>query len=210
MILLDSSGSMGDAGFKAVKKFGASLVKRFKTGEDKAMVGSVLFSGPGTWANWYKCQDGVGTEEECGLQLLSPLTEDMGALSGAIDGAKWIGATTNTAGALALAGNELQMGRQDATSVIFVVTDGDPNFKRKTAAAARRVKKSARLVFVPLGPYINLKNLKRWGSKPVRENVLPAGSAKDLEAMIPEFVADLCPKMYSKEEEAKAGGSKKS
>jgi len=58
--------------------------------------------------------------------------------------------------------------------------------------------------------YINLRNLKRWGSKPVRENVLPAGSAKDLEAMIPEFVADLCPKIYPEEEGAKAGSSEES
>jgi len=201
MILIDSSGSMGDKGFKATKKFAANMVKRFKAdGNQQAQVGAILFSGPGTWPNWRKCKRGKGTEEQCGLKLLSPLTSEIDKVSTAIEGAEWIGATTNTAGALAKAGRELEMeGRQDAASVVFVITDGDPNFKRKTGAAAKILKKSARLVFVPIGPYIKLKNLKRWCSKPVRENVMPAPTASMLEKMIPEFVSSLCPVTESKE-----------
>lgn len=200
MILIDSSGSMGDKGFTETRKFAANLARRFKSHHQQAQVGAILFSGPGTWRNWRRCKKGKGSEEQCGLQLLSPLTSEIDSVSTAIDKAPWIGATTNTAGALAKAGQELDMGgRQDAASVVFVITDGDPNFKRKTKAAAKRLKKSARLVFVPIGPYIKLKNLKKWSSKPVRENVMPAPRPEMLEKMIPDFVSSLCPVTESEE-----------
>lgn len=197
IILIDSSGSMGRKGFETTKKWAAEIVKRFKAGEGLARVGVIEFSGPGTWRTWRKCQKGKGSEEECGLLEVSPLSEDMAALATKIEGLKWMHATTNTAGALAMAGNILAAGRADATSIVMVITDGDPNFKRKTRDAARKLRKSTRLIFVPLGKYINLKNLKKWASKPVRENVLPVRSPEHLFRKIPKFISELCPVLYS-------------
>jgi len=202
MFLIDGSGSMEEDGFSATKAFVAELVKRFQTkGKNGARVGAIQFSGPGTWPNWFKCEAGLGNDEECGLQVVSPLTDDMEKLSAAIAGMEWIGATTNTAGALASAGVELTLGREDASSVVFVITDGDPNFKIKAGAAAHALRKSARLIFVPIGQYVDINNLKHWSSKPVRENIIPAWDAYSLEGMTPDFVSAICPELYSKSDE---------
>jgi len=198
VLLLDSSGSMGEEGFERTKNFFAELVHRFKYSDHDAKIGAILFSGPGTWDAWYKCEDGLGTEEECGLKELMPLTEDGEALSAAIKEAPWIAATTNTAGALAKAQNMLEMGgRQEATSIVVVVTDGDPNFKWKTRAASKKLRRSARLIYVPLGEYINLTNLKKWASRPVRENVIPIHDMEDLESSAAMLISNFCPVVHS-------------
>eukprot|EP00397_Hematodinium_sp_SG-2012_P009206 GEMP01009282.1.p1 GENE.GEMP01009282.1~~GEMP01009282.1.p1 ORF type:complete len:834 (+),score=188.60 GEMP01009282.1:327-2828(+) len=208
IILIDSSGSMGRRGFVAARDWAAKFVTRFHTEDDQARIGFLEFSGPGTWKSWRKCKNGKGSDLECGLLEVSGLTDDIPGLSKKITALKWMHATTNTAGGLATAGNMLvSAGREDATSIVMVITDGNPNFKRKTRDAARKLKKSARLIFVPLGRYIDVKKLKKWASKPVRENVLPVKNSYALAKKTTKFISDLCPSLFSPAEAKNANAT---
>jgi len=214
VVMLDSSGSLGEEAFHQVRHFGANLIRRLNrppsadegaetAAPAKAQVSVVLFSGPGTWDDWYACDDPnvETTDEQCGLKKVSGLSGDTEALATEVESLPWLEMTTNTAGALAMAQAALDDGRPEAASIVFVVTDGNPNFPEKTYNAAKKLRETARLIFVPIGPYVNLEDMKHWASRPLRENLIPISSSWDLEWLVPKFIADLCPVVYSHEKE---------
>merc|ERR1712127_401165 len=81
--------------------------------------------------------------------------------------AHYPGQTTLTSMALAEAQNELIQGREGATPVILVITDGKPMFETRTREMAETVKGSARLMFVPVGDAVksSIDNMYSWASE---------------------------------------------
>merc|ERR1712238_617785 len=86
----------------------------------------------------------------------------------------WPGKTTLTSLALAEAKSELLQGRQDAQSVVVVITDGEPMSPIKTGKASADIKESARLIYIPVGKGVasTVDAMKEWCSKPPQDNVV--------------------------------------
>jgi len=173
IILMDGSGSIGQRGFESEKVFVNSLLDRVAISDDGVRVGLVLFSRT--------------------ITTLSPLSSDVASLKAAVSGASWPRSTTNTAGALNQAQDLLRAGRKDAESVVFIITDGMPNSDTNTAIASAAVRASTRLVFVPVGPYLDMDRVNSWASQPPRDNVLALADLASATDFLSTMIADLCP-----------------
>merc|ERR1712032_1361297 len=62
-----------------------------------------------------------------------------------------------------------------------------------TGQSAEALKHSARLIMVPVGPYLDLERVDQWASDPPEMNVLNADDFFSLVDDIPAFLADMCP-----------------
>merc|ERR1719231_932237 len=93
--------------------------------------------------------------------------------------------------------SELALGRKGTRANVIVVTDGKPMSPRYTRIAARGVRKTARLVWVPITQNAPLKDIKKWATRRWQENVFPVGSFKDLtsqrDAIVTHMIAAICP-----------------
>jgi len=205
ILLIDGSGSAGEEGFKKSVSFVEKLVGAFKTGDDLAQVGVLLYSGPRSWQELDACLK-KGDEKDCNLKVVSQLSADGAAVVKEVGGlTTWPKASTFTSGALSMAHSMLREGRQDAQSVVVTFMTGMPNFKCRTEAAAKELRESARLMFVPVGSgpetetvvNFDLHEIKQWASTPTRENVVPIAAIKDLDNVekIRELVYAICPKV---------------
>merc|ERR1719262_624361 len=84
VILLDGSGSLQQTGWKATKAMGKLLVAAFDKDANpnvRAQVAVQLFSGPGTWKDWFLCTDRIRGKrpdpiKNCGISWVTPLTTD--------------------------------------------------------------------------------------------------------------------------------------
>merc|ERR1719450_2046854 len=95
---------------------------------------------------------------------------------------------------------ELALGRKGAKSIIVVITDGRPLSYRNTGIASRNLRKTARLVWVPVTKYAPLKKIKKWATRRWQENVVKVPTFKALEKpdVITHIVANICPKKTPK------------
>jgi len=205
VLLIDASGSAGKEGFEKTVAFVEKLVGAFNTGDDLAQVGVVVYSGPKSWTDLDSCLK-TGAEDSCNLKVVSALNKDGAAVVTAVKGlADWPQASTFTSGALAMGLEVLREGRPDAQSVVVTFMTGMPNFKCKAESAAKQVRASARLMFVPIGSGLqtetssnfDLEEVKNWASIPVRENVIPIAEIADLETpeKLRELIYSICPKV---------------
>merc|ERR1712194_916673 len=87
---------------------------------------------------------------------------------------RWPGRSTLTSYSIANSWFELINGREDAKSVVVVITDGKPLSVLKTGVASEEIKKLARLVWIPVGQGVKsaVENMKGWASQPWQDNVL--------------------------------------
>lgn len=199
VLVLDGSGSVGEAsGWESTKKAGVALINRFKAGSLGAQVAVLVFGGPASWAGYQKCSGSKGEVDmstDCKVSWLSHFSTDMATLASDVGALSWPKGSTLTAAALATAETELQNGRADAQSVVIVITDGRPMNIRKTTEAAKRLRKRARLLWVPVTKKAPLSLVKAWASRPVADNVLAVRDYKDLEKpdTINKIIADACP-----------------
>merc|ERR1719440_468363 len=88
---------------------------------------------------------------------------------------------------------ETQLGRQDAKTVVAIITDGKPMSKKRTARASKAVRKVARLMWVPVTQFAPLQFIRRLASKPWKENVVLAKDFDTLKspAFIDHILADM-------------------
>merc|ERR1719440_1139293 len=107
----------------------------------------------------------------------------------------WPQGSTLTSLALMTAKAELAYGRKEARSIVIVITDGRPLSYRNTEIAAKLLRKTARLVWVPVTQYAPLKSIKQWATRRWEENVVLVKTFKDLEdiSVVTQIVADICP-----------------
>lgn len=200
VILLDGSGSLGQAGWDATKRAAKMLIGAFKTGGEAAQVAVLLFSGPSNYDAYKKCTQSTGTVDtvkDCKIIWVSHFTGDVAKLATNVGTLKWPKASTFTSAALATAGAELQNGRPDARSVVITITDGRPMNPRKTFQAARDLRRKARLIWVPVTRHAPLAQIKSWASKPVADNVLLIHDFNELQksSTVNRILADACPKV---------------
>merc|ERR1719171_2249677 len=129
------------------------------------------------------------------VKTVTHFEKDMKKVKGLIKGLTWPRGSTLTSLALMTAKAELSLGRKDAQSVVVVITDGRPLSYRATYYAARSVRKSARLVWVPVTRYAPLRSIRSWATRRWQENVVQVKTFKDLEKpdMVNHVIANICP-----------------
>jgi len=199
LFLIDGSGSLGRAGWKAEIKAANLFVDAFSGTGAKANMGVILYSGPRTWGGVRKCvgrnSKKVDIEKVCKVKTVTHFTNDMKKVKKLIGGLTWPSGSTLTSLALQTAKAELSLGRKNARSVVVVITDGRPLSYRNTWIASRNLRKAARLVWVPVTRYAPLKYIKYWATRRWQENVVQVKTFKDLEKPDPinHVIANICP-----------------
>jgi len=190
MILVDGSGSVGEKRFALESTFTAHLLKALTFGPTKARAGLIQFSSK--------------------VELVSEMTEDGEALITAAESIAWMGHTTDTAGALLMAQSTLMAGgRQEVDkdhTIVFMITDGNPNDMTTAAIAAAKVRESARLIVVVVGKNVDDEAVKSWVSNPLTD-ILKVKKFKFLEDEFTKLLSDLCPELTCSEELAGANGA---
>merc|ERR1719386_509080 len=185
VFLLDVSGSLGESGWKAEIKAAETFVDAFSGSGAKANMAVILFSGPRYWSGVYKCwrrsSTAIDMENDCKIKTITHFSSDMADVKKKISALAFPQGSTLTSLALMKAKAELQLGRKDAKSVVVVITDGRPLSYRNTKIAARQLRKSARLVWVPVTKFAPLKYIKSWATRRWQENVYPVETFDDLE-----------------------------
>jgi len=200
VFLIDGSGSLGKAGWTAEIKAAQTFVDAFSGTGAKTKMAVILYSGPRTWGGVYKCfgrnSKRVDMEKTCKIKTVTHFTGDMKNVKTLIKGLEWPRGSTLTSLALLKAQAELSLGRKNAKSIIVVITDGRPLSYRYTNYASRIVRRSARLVWVPVTKYAPLKSIKKWATRRWQENVVPVKSFAALEKpdVVTHIIANICPK----------------
>merc|ERR1711865_52931 len=205
VLMIDGSGSLGQKGWNAeivAAKFFVDAFSQSPAGSANLAV--ILYSGPRTWGGVRKClgksKKKVDQEKICGIKTVTHFTTDLPKVKQLISGLKWPRGSTLTSLALMTAKAELGLGRAKERSRVIIITDGRPLSYRKTYYASRAVRKTARLVWVPVTRYAPLKHIKRWATRRWQENVVKIGSFSDLAKpeSITHIIANICPDVNPK------------
>jgi len=180
--------------------FDGSLVWAKPPGVAKLSV--ILYSGPRYWSSYERCigvsETPPDMENDCKIFSVAHFTTKTDAVALQIEDMAWPQSTTLTSVALDQAETELSLGRGYAKSVVIVVTDGRPLSAVSTRAAAERLRKKARLVWVPVTPYAPLADIKQWASYPEVENVFNADTWGAFEdpTMIDNLISGVCGQVF--------------
>jgi hypothetical protein len=200
VLLIDGSGSLGTKGWAAEIKAAQMFVDAFSVQGTKVNMATILYSGPRTWGGVFKCfsrnTKKVDREKICGIKTVNHFTSDLAKVKEQIAGLTWPRGSTLTSLALLTAKAELSLGRKDAKSNVIVFTDGRPLSYRGTGIASRIVRKSARLLWVPVTKYAPRKRIKKWATRRWQENTVFVPTFDKLEKpdVITHIVANICPK----------------
>lgn len=201
IILLDGSGSLGEFGWDQSKQMAQKMVENLQGGTDKVKVALQVFSGPSSWSDYEKCTselppgETLDIQTQCGIEWVSHFTDDTGALATEVQSLAWPAATTLTSVALGQAENELIYGREDANSVVVVITDGMPMNQISTTDAARELQKKARCIWVPVGSGAPEGLISSVASKPQKENIVKIANFWQMTqpVFLNEIISDACP-----------------
>jgi hypothetical protein len=201
VLLLDGSGSLGQAGWDAEIVAAEAFVDSFNGFGDytQAQMSVILYSGPGYWAGVRQCfraNGGADMETDCKIvRVTKGFTNNFANVKTEIAGLAWPKGSTLTSLALYAAKAELANGRKEAESIVVTITDGRPISYGKTTAASRSLRKQARLLWVPVTQNAPLKYIKRWATRRWKENVVQVDDFEHLEQpyVITHIIADICP-----------------
>jgi len=178
VILLDGSASLGTQGWLQSREAVEKLVAAFGAGAS-AQVALLLYGGPLTLQDYEKCVGGsngtaVNMETTCGMKWVSHFTSDTAGLSTTVSALEWPRSTTMTSLALGQAESELVKGREDAQSVVILVTDGWPMSHRNTKSAAAKLRDSAKVLYVPVGNSAPMSLVEEIASEPKEDHIIQA------------------------------------
>mmetsp|Transcript_65519 Transcript_65519/g.213335 ORF Transcript_65519/g.213335 Transcript_65519/m.213335 type:complete len:887 (-) Transcript_65519:188-2848(-) len=203
IVMLDGSGSLGEDGWAKSKSLSEKLIDAMVGGDDKVKVAFQLFSGPKTWGAYEKCTgvaEGAGAPDlakDCEIRWVSHFTNDTASVAAWVKEMQYPAATTLTSVALAEAQGELMNGREDANSVVIIITDGSPMSAIRTKQAATRLKEKARVIWVPVGRSAPFELISELASKPESDHVVKVLDIKMMDSpkVVNTIIADTCPKV---------------
>lgn len=179
VMVLDSSGSMGEPGFTAAKQFLEEVISRMSlgVGSTKTRVGAVSFASAAA------------------VQL--PLTAVPSDVISGLSGIAWDKTHTNTGQGVAVAGEMLaHQARPQAQKAIVVITDGMPTSAYILSTESDKLQQQGvRIGFVLVGHGVGTKAVQNWVSWPAAENVVqvPTFAALKSEEAMSGLLANLCP-----------------
>jgi len=175
VIVLDGSASLGTAGWLASRTAAKLLVESLGAGGN-AHVAVLLFGGPETMDAYRRCIGESSTppdvEADCKMQWVSHFTANTAQLATDVSNLEFPRSNTMTSMALGQAEQELLNGREDAESVVIVITDGQPMSRDRTNAAARDLQKSAKVLYVPVGNSAPLELFEEVASPPAAQHII--------------------------------------
>jgi hypothetical protein len=201
IILMDGSGSLGSYGWGKTKSFVESLVNHLVGGNENVMVAVQLFSGPTSSEALRRCTGASPNppdmEKDCSIKWVKHFTNDTVAVAEEVEKLKFPSKTTLTSVALAEAEAELLYGREEANSVVIVVTDGKPLSQTRTRQAATQLMQKARVVWLPVGRGAPTQLIQELASKPKSENIIRMESFSKLgwPYFVNKLIAQVCPKL---------------
>mmetsp|Transcript_30119 Transcript_30119/g.66243 ORF Transcript_30119/g.66243 Transcript_30119/m.66243 type:complete len:1002 (-) Transcript_30119:54-3059(-) len=176
VVALDSSGSMGDDGWKGVKEGLLGLIGRMEFSKETGMqMGVLKFS----WE----------------VEVVEQLTDDKDALISAVEGMKFDAYTTNIGGAFRSMKNMLQFGRRAAPSVCMLWTDGRPSYPSNdfdAASGAAELRTACRVMVVTMRPAIPREAVLPWVSNPKEQNILSVQSPEEMENSVRQVNTFVC------------------
>jgi uncharacterized protein YegL len=203
LIAVDSSGSLTQSGFEAVKVFAENVVVKYRSkyyGSAAAKIGIVLFG------NGNILSDGITVAPALAAQQL---TADTTAVLDTIRTLPFKRGFTNLAQALSLADTMFSLhGRQSAQSALLVITDGKPALVHQTddamqKLADRNVKRFFVVVSADAGNEQNkeVQLLRRWVSEPWHAHMLRIPGIDALRAddtlWVRKVISGFCPDSFS-------------
>jgi len=201
VLLIDGSGSLGKKGWEAEIKAAQLLVDAFAlSGNPQAQMSVILYSGPRTWGGVRRCFSrntrNVDRAKICKVETVTHFTSELAKVKKLIAGLAWPKGSTLTSMAMLAAKAELALGRKDAQSDVILITDGRPLFYRATGIVSHILRKSARLLWIPVTKYAPRKRIKKWATRRWQENVefVPNFRKLDKPEVIDHIIADICPK----------------
>jgi hypothetical protein len=204
ILLLDATPKTGEKGWKAEVKAANLFVDAFQGPgiTAKPNIAVIHYTGPRTWSGVSKCTEKsakpVDTEKDCRVKIASHFTEDMAEVKSIINGLQYAPGSKLLSLALMTVKNELGLGRKTARTNVVVFIDGEPLSYRKTLLTSKTIRKSARLVYVPVTKFSPLKALKTWASRRWEENLVPVETIEQWAS--PEtgthIVANICPASF--------------
>jgi len=209
VIAVDGSGSVREDGFKILKSYTKTLLKRYQTkyfGEDAMKIGIVLF-GNGVLIP-APAALGTGAKE-----IVSPalnkqgLTADMTKVNKAVDDLPFKKGFTNMAQAFSMAEKMFILGsRRSAQQSVMLITDGKPSFAFMTNEMVQQLDdKNIMRYFVVVnnqGPNSDaMKQMKAWASQPWETNLIHVQGLQmldaDTELWAERALTKFCPMAYS-------------
>jgi len=199
VLALDASGSMGNAGWAAVKIAAASIAGSMGSG---TKISAMAFSSPYWYTEMMVCMGWWPRiwwpwHTDCGVKWIHHMTTDSAAVKTAIEGAEADFRGTLTNAAIDFAAVELQQkGRQYAQSVLVVFTDGWPQSRDRTIESSEKFKEAGRVIYVPVGSFATDDDyFSRIASYPAEDNVVNIADFKTLaaRATLNRLLPDFCP-----------------
>jgi len=198
VLLLDGRAGLGEEGWKHQIVAAKHVVGAFEE-SGKAEIAIFSYSGPRTWSGVEQCTGSkpstVDSEKVCGVKTVSHFTPDLKELSSKLDSLPFPkGGFLATLGLLK-AKAELTLSRKEAPAVVIVFSAGSPFSFKKSMEASRIVRKSARLLWVPITKLAPLKTYKSWATRRWQENIVVVKSPSELEnpGYATRIIADICP-----------------
>jgi len=204
VLVLDGTPKSGKKGWAAEVKAANLLIDSWEGQVAKPNVAVVHYTGPRTWSGVSKCtgksKNKVDMEGVCKIKLASHFSEDMKKTKTIINGLEYSPGSKLLSLALMTVQSELPLGRKTARTAVIVFIDGAPLSFRKTRIASETIRKSVRLLYVPVVRFSPLKDLKTWASRRWQENLVPVKTYKSLEkaATGTHIIANICPKAFPK------------
>mmetsp|Transcript_56612 Transcript_56612/g.134856 ORF Transcript_56612/g.134856 Transcript_56612/m.134856 type:complete len:917 (-) Transcript_56612:182-2932(-) len=203
VLVLDTSGSVGSAGWTATKNAANQIIEAFERGNADAKIAVLVYSGPSSYSTQRQCfgwsspSSGFDMERDCRMNWVSHLSSDYGQVKTAVSALGHAGGNTMTSLALKMARDELSWGRHDAQATVVVVTDGYPLSWWNTYVESWYVRQVARLMWVAVGAGAPLDWMHYWASQPTASNVIGVQDFSSLDSSntVDLIVADMCPKV---------------
>merc|ERR1719469_3237 len=134
-------------------------------------------------------------ETQCGIKWVEHFTTDTAALASTVAGLGWPAKTTMTSVALGQAEAELKYGRENANSVVVVITDGYPLSDKMTYDAAMQLQSKARVIWVPVGLNAPIELIRMMASAPESDHVIQVDGFEGLNSpdVLNKLITDTCP-----------------
>jgi len=213
IILLDGRAGLKKEGWAEEIKAAKLLVGAFEIGKGKANIAIISYSGPRTWSGIEKCtaQNGksADSEKDCGTHMVSHFTNDYKKLDQLLTGLEFPKGGFLTSLGLMKAKAELALGDKDAHTAIVVFSAGPPLSFKKTKEAARALRKSARLLWVPVSKFAPLEPIKKMATRRWQENVVVVENKDELgfPEIATHVIANICPEVHPELEMAMPEGA---
>lgn len=177
ILMIDSSGSMGESGFKAQRQAVLGLLDSAHLNNETGMqIGLIAYSKA--------------------VHVLSSLSANKADLVKAVGTMKFDAWTTNTGGALRTAAVMLQGSRKGVASVCQLWTDGRPSrpsSRLDALGSAEDLRRTCRVMVVSLRPAMPESFITPWVSHPHSANLISLKHPTEIADKVQQLWQATCP-----------------